>query len=230
MGLPFSIDDYDHLAGEICRVGRRMWAQGFCAGSDGNISARLGDDFIVITPSGVCKGEMRTDSLCVLRLSDRSVVHGHNPSSERAVHLAIYDARGDLEAVIHSHAPRSTAWACCGQDVPEAIHPEVELFLGRIPVVPYATPGTGALAKAAAQAMENDIVALLLGNHGTITVGTGLEQALQRLEMLEAYCRLLVDLRSIGSTQPITTHGMNELLQLKRDVWGLPDQRLPERS
>lgn len=225
MGLPFPIDLYDSISKEICRVGERMWRQGFCAGSDGNISARLDDDLIVITPSGVSKGDMRPAGMCVLRVDDGSHIHGSVPSSERAVHLAVYRQRHDVEAVIHSHAPKSTAWACTGLPLPDAVHPEAELLLGRIPIVPYVTPGTGLLADAAATTLTPSTTAMLLGSHGTLTLGDSLESALARLEMLEAYCRLIIDLRLIGQTRRLTGAEMTDLLNLKRDMWGLPDDR-----
>jgi len=225
MGLPFSIDLYDSIGKEICRVGERMWRQGFCAGSDGNISARLDDEMIVITPSGVSKGDMRPAGMCVLRVDDGSHIHGSAPSSERAVHLAVYRQRSDVEAVIHSHAPKSTVWACTGLPLPDAVHPEAELLLGRIPVVPYVTPGTGLLAAAAATALTPSTAAMLLGSHGTLTFGDSLEAALSRLEMLEAYCRLIIDLRLLGHTRRLTPGEMTDLLNLKRDLWGLSDDR-----
>lgn len=225
MGLPFPIDLYDSISNEICHVGERMWRQGFCAGSDGNISARLDDDLIIITPSGVSKGGMRPDTMCVVRVDDGEHIHGPGPSSERAVHLAVYQQRHDVEAVIHSHAPKSTAWACTGLPLPDAVHPEAELLLGRIPVVPYVTPGTGLLADATAKALTPNTAAMLLGSHGTVTLGDSLESALARLEMLEAYCRLVIELRLIGQTRRLTDAEMTDLLNVKRDMWGLPDDR-----
>ena len=227
MGLPFPIDLFDTLGGEICRVGERMWRQGFCAGSDDNISARLDDDLILITPSGVSKGSMRCDTMCVLRVADGELIHGRSPSSERAVHLAVYRAREDVEAVIHSHAPKSTAWACTGEKLPDAIHPEAELLLGRIPMVPYVTPGTGLLARAVGEHLTTHTGAMLLGNHGTVTVGDSLESALSRLEMLEAYCRLVLELSRLGRMRRLSEAEMVDLLALKRDVWGLGDDRTP---
>jgi len=227
MGLPFPLDLYDTLGGEICRVGERMWRQGFCAGSDGNISARLDDDLILITPSGVSKGHMRGDAMCVLRVADGEIIHGRSPSSERAVHLAVYRTRQDVEAVIHSHAPKSTAWACSGEKLPDAIHPEAELLLGRVPLVAYVTPGTGLLARQVAATLTPNTTAMLLANHGTVTVGDSLESALARLEMLEAYCRLVIELSLLGRMKRLSEGEMVDLLALKRDVWGLADDRTP---
>lgn len=226
MGLPFSIDLYDTLGAEICRVGERMWRQGFCAGSDGNISARLDDDLILITPGGVSKGHMRADSMCVIRVADGELIHGRSPSSERAVHLAVYRTRDDVEAVIHSHAPKATVWACTGETLPVGIHPEAELMLGRIPLVPYATPGTDRLARLVADALTPSTAAMLLASHGTATLGDSLESALARLEMLEAYCRLVIELTLLGRIRRLSESEMADLLALKRDVWNLPDDRL----
>lgn len=231
MGLPFSIDVFDQIADEICRVGQRMWQQGFCAGSDGNISARLNEELIVITPSGVSKAHMHASMMSVLRINDGSIVHGtHRPSSERSLHLAIYRARPNMEAVIHSHAPMATVWACTGEAVPDGIHPEKELLLGQIPVVPYVTPGSGRLGEVATQTLKPATCAMLLANHGTLTFGDSLEEALQRLEMLEAYCRIVVELRRLGgnATRRLTTDEMSDLLRIKSEYWHIPDDRTPQ--
>lgn len=228
MGLPFSIDVFDQVADEICTVGERMWQQGFCAGSDGNITARLNDELIIITPSGVSKANMHAGLMSVLRISDGSIVHGtHRPSSERGLHLSIYRARPNVEAVIHSHAPMSTVWACTGEAVPEGIHPEKELLLGQVPVVPYITPGSGKLGEMAVQMLRPATSAMLLANHGTLTFGDTLEAAMQRLEMLEAYCRTIVELRKIGLTRRLSDAEMNDLLRIKSEYWQIPDDRTP---
>lgn len=225
MGLPFSIDALDQIAAEICRVGERLWRQGFCAGADGNISARLDEDAVVITPSGVSKGHMRSDAMCVLRLADGALIHGRRPSSERAVHLAAYRARSDVEAVIHAHSPKAVAWSCTGKPLPEAVHPEVELVLGPVPLVSYVTPGTEALGGAVAAALTPMTAACLMGNHGPVAFGQSLEQALHRLETLEAYCRLLADLGLFGGMRRLSDAEMAALLTVKRDLWGFPDER-----
>src|SRR5690606_5758495 len=189
------------------------------------LSARLDDDRVLMTPSGVSKGSMRDEAMCVISTRG-DLIEGTRPSSERAVHLAIYAARPDARAVIHAHAPHAVAWSCTGQALPEAIHPEAELLLGRIPIVPYRTPGTTELAAAVQAAVPPATTSMLLGNHGAVTLGTSLEEAYARLEMLEGYCRLVIQLQAIGSVRRLDDCEMAALLRLKTQVWRLPDDRM----
>lgn len=223
---------FDKLAKEICVTGRRVYDCGFCNGTDGNISARLigaypdndnndkkaGDDdrdLIVISPSGVSKGKLESSSLCVVNTGDGKLVRGERPSSEMPVHLAIYRNLPQVNAVIHTHAYYSVLWSCTCLDVCEGIHPEAEIILGRVPVVPYNTPGSDKLAQAVADHLQPATTALLMANHGPVTFGATLDEAMNRMEVLEAYLRLLFDLKQLGNCSSLTDAQMHDLVKLK---------------
>ena len=146
---------------DICELGRRMWQRGFCAGNEGNLSVRLGADLVLCTPTGVSKGFMRPEMMAVVDMEGKQVAApaGKRATSEIRLHLAIYRKRADVGAVIHSHTPHATAFACAAEAnragaLPMGVHPEAEVFLGRVPVVSYCTPGTEAVGEGCCAAID----------------------------------------------------------------------------
>lgn len=212
--------EYKHL---ICEIGRRIWQRGFCAGNEGNHSVRLGPESFLCTPTGVSKGFMHPDDVLTVnhrgeRIRDNA--NGREPTSEFKLHLAIYAARPDVTAVIHSHPPHATAFAVCNETLPEGIHPEAELFLGTVPTAPYATPGTQAAADVVADLITPQTNTVLMANHGCVCFSNSLTDAYHKLEILDAYCRLLLLARQVGQPRPLTEPQLKELRDLKaRNGW-----------
>lgn len=197
---------------QICEIGRRCYARGLVAASEGNISVRLDAQRVLCTPSGVCKGLLKADDLCIVGMDARPLTTHRRPSSEILVHLAVYAADEAVRAVVHSHPPFATTFALLGESVPRGYLPEAEMFLGEVPVVPYATTGTSELA-ALVGAQVPGRAAVLLQNHGAVTWGTQLEQAYARTETLEAVCRVLFQARQIGQPRPIPADKLAALRQ-----------------
>lgn len=195
---------------QLCELGRRAYARSLVAGTEGNFSLRLHDDRILCTPTGLCKGLMRPEDLCVLTLAGKQVSGRRRHSSEILVHLAIYSANPKVRAVVHTHPPFATTFAVVGEPLPRGILPEAEMFLGEVPLVPYATTGTADLANAV-RPFAREHVAVLLQNHGAVTWGGDLELAYGRTEVLEAVCRVLHQARQIGVAQPIPEAKLAEL-------------------
>ena len=192
---------------EMIRVGRDIWLRGFCAGCDGNFSVRSGPDRFLCTASGVSKGSLTHETICEVNIDGAPTASTgrYKPSSEILTHLAVYKARPDVKAVIHAHPPHPTAFAITGTPIPRAIHPEVELFLGDVPTVPYASPGSRELADAVAAAIGPETNSFLLANHGTLSFSTrGLTDAYHLLEMLDAYCRVLILAKELGEPIRLT--------------------------
>ena len=192
------------LRQEIIRVTRIVANQGLIRSSDGNISVRLGDDRFLVTPSGLYKMSMNPDDPIVVD-STGQVIEGKpglKPTSEVGMHLEAYRQRPDVNAVLHTHPPYCTALTIAGIPFPTDLLPEVLIALGDIPTAPYATPGTRSLAKSI-QAPIKDHNAVLLSNHGSISVGKTLEEALITLERMEhaAYTYHLA--RELGDLNPI---------------------------
>lgn len=201
---------------EICLVGARLRESGFIVALDGNISVRLTDGRILITPGGADKGSQKSADILLLDADGRMLgKSAYRPSSETLMHLAIYRARPDVSAIVHAHPPAATAFAVCGTLPPVDILPEAILMVGEISLVPYATPGSMALADLAAEHLRN-CDAALLQNHGVVTLGGNLQEAFHRLETVEHLARVYEAARRIGIIQKLPAGSIAELKDLKK--------------
>ena len=207
MVTPLS-DDQVRLG--IIEAGRRLYDRGLIVAGQGNISVRT-DRGLLVTASGVSKGALTPrlvlDTDFKGRGSELAV------SSEVQMHVAIYRRRPDVRAIVHAHPPAATAFAVTGLVLDAAVLAESVLLLGRVPLVPYAAPSTAALADTAGEAMVA-AQAALLANHGAVTVGTTLEQALNRMETLEHLARVTLFARALGQPRPLAAAEVERLLAL----------------
>src|SRR5438309_9188495 len=209
---------------QLCDIGRRIWIKGFCAGNEGNHSYRIGPDRFLCTPTGISKGNLKPDDICVVDMEGKQISGKRKRTSEFLMHAAIYKARPDVKAVIHSHPPHATAFAIAGVELPTCIHPEAEVFLGAVKTAKYVTPGDTRLGESLLPYV-NDSNTILLQNHGTVTYSTDLEEAYYKLEIVDAYARILLLAKQVGSIRPLDSAEMKELLQLK-ERFGLSDPRV----
>jgi L-fuculose-phosphate aldolase len=212
------------LKEQMCDIGRRIWLKGFCAGNEGNHSYRLGENRVLCTPTGISKGNLRPDDLCVVDIEGKQVAGSRKRTSEILLHLSIYKARPDVRAVIHSHPPHATAFAVAGLDLPTCIHPEAEVFLGTVKTAKYVTPGDTRLGESILPYVK-DSNTILLQSHGVVCFHPDLEQAYYQLEIVDAYARILMLAKSLGSVRPLEAGEMKELLELKAR-FGLKDARV----
>jgi L-fuculose-phosphate aldolase len=213
---------------EICDIGQRIWLKGFCAGNEGNHSVRIGEDKFLCTPTGISKGQLDPDDILVTDGEGKQIepnARGRRPSSEIKVHIAIYRARPDVTAVIHSHPPHATAFAIAGIALPEGIHPEAEVFLGKVRTARYATPSTWDLPNSLLPLIDAETNTLLMGNHGSVSFDTNLMGAYYKLEILDAYCRILLLTKQVGKINVLSQEQMTELLKVKHS-FGMKDARL----
>jgi len=213
---------------EICEIGHRIWQKGFCAGNEGNHSVRVGPGQYLVTPTGISKGFLEPAD--ILLVDDQSKIietnaRGRKPSSEFKVHLAIYQARADVGAVVHSHPPHATAFAIAGIAIPEGIHPEAEVFLGKVKTAPYATPSTPDLPNSLLPLIDQNTNTLLMGNHGSVNFDRDLISTYYKLEILDAYCRILLLTKQIGKVNVLNPSQLTELLEVKKK-FGMSDERL----
>lgn len=208
----------------FCDLGRRVWQREYIAANDGNFSARLGADRYLATPTLVSKGFMHPEDLVIIDGEGRLLEGRRNPTSELRLHLEVYRARADVNAVVHVHPPFATAFAILQAPVPKCVLAEVEVSLGEIPIVPYATPGTAEFAQAI-RPLVGDFQAFLLANHGAVTLGRDIEEAYFRMEQVEHYCRILLYSQWLGGRCPIPQEKIAELFEIKKRM-GLPDRRL----
>lgn len=191
--------------------GRQMYERGLVAGTWGNISIRSeAVNRIAITPSGRPYNELVPADIVVVD-SSGNVVEGKRPSSELLLHLAIYAARPDICAIVHSHSLYATACAVAGKPVPPCLEELVQVVGGGVDVAQYALPGTAELAENAVKAL-GDKTAALLANHGAVACGPSLAEALLIAEMVEKAAQIHVIAEQLGGARPLAT----EDIQLMR--------------
>lgn len=205
------------LRDEIAEVCRRLDERGLIAGPDGNVSARLDGDTLLVTPSGMAKRRVRPSDVVAIAPdgTPRAGERGR-ASSEVRMHLRIYARRPDVMAVVHAHPPTATGFAVAGEDFMAPVLPEIILQMGGVPLVPYETPGTDAVADRFEPLLAAHD-AFLMANHGATTVGATLESALQRMESLEHAARIILTARLLGNVTQLTSIQAAALLSA-RDV------------
>ncbi len=204
------------LRREIMDIGRRVYERFFVAANDGNISARLGNEAMLVTPTGVSKGFMSPEDILKIRL-DGEILYvgpGRRPTTETPMHLAIYRTRADVHAVLHTHAPAATAFALTGVRLDEPMLPEVLVFTGPVAMVPYAFPGTEELPQAMAPYLADHDV-FLLANHGAVTLGRTLEEAYFQMERLELFARIRLAALALGPVRLLPPEEVARLLALR---------------
>ena len=181
---------------------RQLAAGGLIAGRDGNLSVRLGPDRVLVTPSGLIKSTLTAGDMVEVGLAGRKRRGRRNPTSELDLHLRILSRRPDVGAVVHAHPPAATGFAVAGEEIPANVLPELILMVGRVPIVPYGRAGTPELGdRVEPYLAEHD--ALLLANHGAVTMGKTLDQAWIRMETLEHAARIIMAARAIGEPKPV---------------------------
>lgn len=209
-----------NLRNDLCEVARRLYAAGFMTGSDGNLSTILSDNEILITPSRLCKGFLQPAQIVKIDRQGKQLAGDLPPTVEVAMHLAAYEERPDICSVAHCHPPILVAFTVAGLDLPAAILPEIEvMFGGKIPLAPYATPGSPELANSIRESMrirENSVV--LLDHHGLLAVGRDIYQAAIRVEHAEAAARVIYYARQLGGEKPLAPDSLEKLHQTHRKI------------
>jgi len=202
------------LRADIVEVGRRMYARGYTASNDGNISVRLGADRLLMTPKSVCKGFMTPDMMCITDLDGRKLQGDRDPSSEMLMHLEVYRQRPDVQAVVHAHPPTATGFAVAGIPLDRAVLAEVLTTLGSIPIAEYATPSTRELPEAVRKYIKAHD-GMLLANHGALTVGGDLYSAYFKMETIEHFAKISLVARLLGGENLISREEVMRLQQLR---------------
>lgn len=207
---------------EIVNAGRRTYERGYVASNDGNISARLDEKRVVITPTGVSKGFMEPDDMVVVDMAGRVISGKKKPSSEVFMHLQVYKDRPDVNSVCHAHPPYATGFAVAGIPLDQCVLPEVIIALGHIPIVEYGTPGTEEFYKPVIKLLP-DYDAFLLANHGALTVGKDVLGAYHKMETLEHFAHIAFVARQLGHITTLNTEQVKKLTDL-RSKYGIRTQ------
>jgi L-fuculose-phosphate aldolase len=207
------------LRADMVEVGRRMYARGYTASNDGNISVRLGPDRLLMTPKSVCKGFMTPDMMCITDLEGRKLQGDRDPSSEMLMHLEVYRQRPDVQAVVHAHPPTATGFAVAGIPLDRAVLAEVLTTLGSIPIAEYATPSTKELPLAVRKYIKA-YDGMLLANHGALTVGGDLYGAYYKMETIEHFAKISLVARLLGRENLLSREEVTRLQEL-RGAYGI---------
>lgn len=190
-----------------------MYDRGYVASNDGNISVRLSENRLLITVTGVSKGFLTPEQLIVVDYDGRVITGDKEPSSEMKMHLMVYRERPDVHAVAHAHPPTATGFSVAGINLPENLLPEVIVSLGSIPTAAYGTPGTMELVESLKQYVcDHD--AILLENHGALTLGPDIITAYHKMETVEHVAQIALVARSLGQVNTINDENVAKLIQL----------------
>jgi L-fuculose-phosphate aldolase len=215
------------LRTEIIRVGRKLWERQYVDGNGGNISVRLGRQYVLCTPTMLSKGDLEPADICLSDL-EGNILAGDRPrTSELLLHLEIYKANPRARSVVHCHPPHATAFAFAGVAPPLGLSSEYEVFIGPVAVVGYETPGTRAFAESI-RPYAQDHNTILLTNHGIVCWSDTPTHAEWLVEIMDTYCRTYLLAKQTGlPLHFIAEDKLHELLELKRKM-GLPDARLAQ--
>ncbi len=199
----------------IVQIGKMMYDRRFIVAGDGNISVRLDDQTILATPTTLCKGLLTTDQIVKLDL-DGNVLDGeYLPSSEIKMHLAAYRTRPDIQAVVHAHPPISTGFAVAGIALDQLILAEMVVNFGSIPLAPYHSPSTAELAQSVADKVQcHD--AVLMANHGVMTIGPDVYTAYHRLEMVEQFASISLVAHMLGRANTFSSSQLQDLIAIRQ--------------
>jgi L-fuculose-phosphate aldolase len=216
------------LKEHMCEIGRRVYAKGFAAANDGNITVRLNEKEFLCTPTMVSKGFLKPEDICKVDIEGKQLAGTRKRTSEVLLHLAIYKQRPDIGACVHCHPPHATAFAVAHEPIPKCILPEVEVFLGEVPLAVYETPGGQKFADTVTP-FAKDCNTIILANHGTLTFGPDLEKAYWNTEIIDSYCRILILAKQLGRINFFDEEKTRELLELKKRL-GYDDVRFRDDS
>ncbi len=222
----FNSPEIHALKLQICEVGRRLWSRAYVDGNGGNIAIRVGDGIALCTPTLVSKGFMKPEDMCLVDLDGNQLCGQKKRTSEILMHLQIMKRQPRAVATCHCHPPHATAFAVAGIEPPTCMIPEIEVFIGKVPIAPYRTPGTPEMGK-----LVSDLVGehntILMANHGVVSWShVSVEDAYFKMEIIEAYCRTVAVAAQLGA--PLKTFSqthLQDLLKIKQTL-GIPEPRI----
>ncbi len=204
---------------DIVDIGRFIWQKGWVAANDGNITARMDQERLLATPTGVSKGMMHPDDLIVCDMNGRKLQGQKEQTSELAMHLTIYKLRPDIRAIVHAHPPVATGFAAAKKPLNLALLPEVIIGLGCVPLAEYGLPGTPELTEPMLPLIPK-YDAILLGNHGAVCYGEDVYKAFFRMETVEHFARISLVAELLGGPRVLPRDEVQKLLDA-RERYGI---------
>jgi len=210
----------------IVEFGRLLHANGFVAATDGNLSARLDDERLLVTPTCTCKGRMTPGDLVIVDMDGKRLSGKRRVSSEIGMHLLIYRLRPEVIGIVHAHPPTATGFAASGMGLSSPLVCEVVVGLGSIPLARYGTPGTPELTDALEPLIPNHD-AILMANHGVVTCGSSLESAYMKMETVEHFAKISLVTHMLGQAQPLGEKEVEKLNEVRLRYNHAADGRRP---
>jgi L-fuculose-phosphate aldolase len=204
----------DVLRRDLAKLGKRLYRLGFMPGTSGNLSVRLDSKFILATPTGASKSQLHKEDMVIVDLDGHQYSGNRKVTSEIGMHLAVYNGRPDISAVVHSHPPIATAFACAGRALDQPLCSEALMTLGAVPLAPYATTGTDEVAASLAEFIPEH-EAILMANHGVVTYGKTLMDAFMKMETVEHFAHIALIVDQLGSASPIQNDKLAALLNAR---------------
>jgi L-fuculose-phosphate aldolase len=207
------VNDRQHRL-EIVQFGRLLHENRFVAATDGNLSIRLDERHVLVTPTCISKGRMRASDMVIVDMEGRRLAGKRSVSTEIGMHLLIYRLRPDVHGIVHAHPPTATGFAASGYDLNRPLVCEVVVGLGSIPLARYGTPGTPELTDALEPLIPHHD-AILMANHGVVTFGSSLESAYMKMETVEHFAKIALVTHLLGHEQPLGEKEVEKLVAVR---------------
>lgn len=213
------------LKERMCDIGRRMWAKDYTDGNGGNLTIRVGDNLVLCTPTLISKGFMTPDDMALIDLDGKQLAGTRKRTSEAMTHIGIMKRQPMCKACCHAHPPHATAFAVAKVQPPTCLIPEADIFLGKIALAPYQTPGTPENADQVGEVGKDNQCVLML-NHGVITWGKDIEDAYWKMENADAYCRTVWVASQLGGElgQGVGGAKAKDFIKIRKAL-GMPEPR-----
>src|SRR5437764_4769256 len=209
-----------HSRREIVNIGKMLHQRGYIAACDGNLSVRLNRNEVLVTPTGMSKGAMKSADLVIVNMSGRKLKGRREVTSEIGMHLLIYRMRPDINGIVHAHPRTATGFAAAGMALNQPLVCEVVIGLGLIPLAPYGTPGTPELA-ATLEPLIPQYDAILMANHGVVTYGSDLQSAYMKMETVEHFAQIALVTHVLGQQKPLACEDLEKLVAARRRYLGV---------
>lgn len=209
---------------DVVDVCRRIYARGWIASSDGNVSVLIGEGRVLATPTSIHKGTMKEEDLIVVDRKGNKITGTRRPSSELLMHLAAYDERPDVRAVVHAHPTNCIAFSLAGVSLAQCLLPEIVFTFGSIPTTAYTTPTTEEVPNEIRKWLR-DFDAMILDRHGSLTVGTDVIAAYEKLERMEHVAEITFRARQLGPIKALAPEQIARLQAVGRGL-GLPERKI----
>jgi L-fuculose-phosphate aldolase len=216
----FSMPSQLQSRAQIVKIGKMLHQRGFIAACDGNLSIRLNRNEILVTPTAMSKGGMKSRDLVIVDMSGRKLKGRRDVTSEIGMHLLIYRMRPDVNGIVHAHPRTATGFAAAGVALDQPLACEVVIGLGQIPLAPYGTPGTPELASTLAPLVPQ-YDAILMANHGVVTYGSDLQSAYMKMETVEHFAQIALVTQILGRQQLLDGEELEKLVAARKKYLGI---------